>query len=156
MAVDAIHVGRAEHRKIKLTGERPPGGGSLINRSPVPSLDPLFSTYQQTASDILYALLLLVAPVSYFLPKSNVLGQDASRAPLNSNIGVWLLLGVKRTSVAPSPMPAFDPKRTFGSLSAVVVRAAGDSSFLSCRLKCFEYRTPLLLLCVDKRINFGR
>ena len=115
MAVDAIHVGRAEHRKIKLTGERPPGGGSLINRSPVPSLDPLFSTYQQTASDILYALLLLVAPVSYFLPKSNVLGQDASRAPLNSNIGVCLLLEVKRTLCGRTRMSAFDPKRTLAA-----------------------------------------
>jgi len=31
-----------------------------------------------------------------------------------------------------------------------------DTSFLDARFECFEHRTPLLLLCVDKRINLGR
>jgi hypothetical protein len=34
-------------------------------------------------------------------------------------------------------------------------RAICDPSFLDACLECFEHGTPLLLLCVDKRIDLG-
>jgi hypothetical protein len=55
-------------------------GVSLIANNHVPALTPFPPHTSKPASDILYAPLLLIAPVNHLLPSGNKLGQDARRA----------------------------------------------------------------------------